>query len=40
MTVVTDKEPDAPWRVFFNERNITVVYPGSNGHNDDSDDKQ
>jgi len=36
VTVVTDKEPDASWREFFNEKNITVVYPGSNGHRDPS----
>ncbi|MGD9637175.1 MAG: DeoR/GlpR family DNA-binding transcription regulator [Pirellulales bacterium] len=33
-TVVTDKEPDAAWREFFNEKSITVVYPGSNGHDE------
>src|SRR3989304_837267 len=37
VTVVTDKEPDAAWREFFNEKSITVVYPGSNGHGDPSD---
>ncbi len=28
-TVVTDTEPDRAWLEFFNERNITVIYPGS-----------
>lgn len=35
-TVVTDKEPGADWREFFNEKSITVVYPGANG-NDEQD---
>jgi DeoR family transcriptional regulator of aga operon len=41
VTVVTDKEPDDPWREFFNERNIAVVYPGSNERDGDNhtDDK-
>lgn len=34
VTVVTDKEPDSAWREFFNEKSITVVYPGSNGHDE------
>lgn len=38
VTVVTDQEPDASWREFFDEKNITVVCPGSNGR-DDSDEK-
>jgi DeoR/GlpR family transcriptional regulator of sugar metabolism len=38
-TVVTDQEPDAAWREFFDEKSITVVYPDSNGHSDDRDDK-
>jgi DeoR family transcriptional regulator, fructose operon transcriptional repressor len=33
-TVITDQEPAAAWRDFFNEKNITVVYPGSNGHDE------
>lgn len=37
-TVITDVEPEPEWVEFFNERNITVVYPGSNGH-DANDDK-
>jgi DeoR/GlpR family transcriptional regulator of sugar metabolism len=28
-TVVTDREPGSEWRQFFSERNITLVYPGS-----------
>jgi hypothetical protein len=41
VTVVTDKEPDDPWREFFNERNIAVIYPGSNERDGDNhtDDK-
>jgi DeoR/GlpR family transcriptional regulator of sugar metabolism len=35
VTVVTDQEPDVGWREFLNEKNITVVYPGSNGHDED-----
>jgi DeoR/GlpR family transcriptional regulator of sugar metabolism len=34
VTVVTDREPDAAWLEFFNERNIGVVYPGSNGQHE------
>ena len=30
-TVITDKEPVQEWLDFFNERDIVVVYPGSNG---------
>ena len=37
-TVVTDTEPDRAWLEFFNERNITVIYPGSNGH-DENDER-
>ena len=37
-TVITDVEPEPEWVDFFNERSITVVYPGSNGH-DANDDK-
>jgi len=35
-TVVTDKEPDAGWQQFFDERNMIVVYPGSNDGNGDT----
>ncbi len=37
-TVITDQEPDAAWVDFFNEQNITVVFPGSNGHEEAHDD--
>jgi len=30
-TVITDVEPDDPWKQFFSERNIIVIYPGANG---------
>lgn len=33
-TVITDVEPDRAWLEFFNERNITIIYPGSNGHDE------
>jgi DeoR/GlpR family transcriptional regulator of sugar metabolism len=33
-TVISDLEPDRAWLEFFNERNITVIYPGSNGHDE------
>jgi DeoR/GlpR family transcriptional regulator of sugar metabolism len=32
-TVVTDRAPDDEWRQFFSARNITVIFPGSNGGN-------
>jgi len=38
VTVVTDIEPDAPWREFFNEKSITVIYPGLSEHREMSDD--
>jgi DeoR/GlpR family transcriptional regulator of sugar metabolism len=37
-SVITDKAPAAEWNEFFNERNISIAYPGSNGH-DDGEDK-
>jgi DeoR/GlpR family transcriptional regulator of sugar metabolism len=30
-SVVTDQEPDDAWKQFFIEREINLVYPGSNG---------
>jgi DeoR/GlpR family transcriptional regulator of sugar metabolism len=36
-TVATDQEPDAPWKRFFDERNITILFPDatSNGKQPD-----
>lgn len=34
VTVIIDKEPESAWLEFFNERNITIVYPGSNGEHE------
>lgn len=31
-TVVTDQEPDRDWQDFFNDREINLIYPGSNGN--------
>jgi DeoR/GlpR family transcriptional regulator of sugar metabolism len=36
-TVITDLEPDRAWLDFFNERNITVIYPGSNGRDENDE---
>jgi DeoR family transcriptional regulator, fructose operon transcriptional repressor len=33
-TVVTDKEPSPEWQEFLNDKDITVIYPGSNGHDE------
>jgi DeoR/GlpR family transcriptional regulator of sugar metabolism len=33
-TVVTDQEPDDEWKQFFADRDIIVIYPGSNGDGD------
>jgi DeoR/GlpR family transcriptional regulator of sugar metabolism len=36
-TVVTDSEPDAPWRQFFHERDIAVVFPVAASELEDSE---
>lgn len=36
-TVVTDSEPDAPWRRFLEERNIELVFPSGLGEPEDSE---
>ena len=33
-TVITDQKPDAAWLEFFNENEITILYPGSNGQDE------
>lgn len=35
-TVVTDNAPDDAWKQFFAEREINLIYPGSNGEPEDS----
>ena len=34
-TVATDKEPDDAWKQFFAEKEINLVFPGSNGEETD-----
>lgn len=31
-TVITDQQPDKPWREFFRDQNITVLFPGAEGN--------
>jgi DeoR family transcriptional regulator, fructose operon transcriptional repressor len=37
-TVVTDQEPDDNWKQFFSDKNILVIYPGSDGTNGENGD--